>query len=243
MIETKFSPQRQKTPKFSKTNLHQASSSEAQTAAKSLRRACAMGLFAPADLLVTLAASATWLGVLHSCDVLQYVSSASASGLSMAAAAVSSSHLLYAAVWFAPHRFTRAATRGSLRYLGSNAVGVFAVLVGAAKSLQQAAPLGLALAATECGRSQSARSPYTFYTFYTFYPEQPLPCTILPFELASIPGLFCEVMGSTQPVQWLAATVLVSVGQILNAAIYAAIGRDGVYYGFKLGRPVPWCTG
>ena len=24
--------------------------------------------------------------------------------------------------------------------------------------------------------------------------------------------------------------------------MYAAIGNDGVYYGFKLGRSVPWCT-
>ena len=32
------------------------------------------------------------------------------------------------------------------------------------------------------------------------------------------------------------------VGQGLNVAMYAAIGNDGVYYGFKLGRSVPWCT-
>lgn len=31
--------------------------------------------------------------------------------------------------------------------------------------------------------------------------------------------------------------------QILNAGIYAAIGKAGVYYGFKLGRKVPWHTG
>lgn len=31
--------------------------------------------------------------------------------------------------------------------------------------------------------------------------------------------------------------------QVLNVAIYRAIGRDGVYYGFKLGRPVPWHSG
>merc|ERR1711879_139067 len=32
-------------------------------------------------------------------------------------------------------------------------------------------------------------------------------------------------------------------GQILNIGIYNAIGADGVYYGCKLGRPVPWATG
>jgi hypothetical protein len=36
---------------------------------------------------------------------------------------------------------------------------------------------------------------------------------------------------------------LVLAGQVLNAATYAAIGRDGVYYGCRFGRPVPWHTG
>ncbi|KAJ1463282.1 hypothetical protein M885DRAFT_556994 [Pelagophyceae sp. CCMP2097] len=34
---------------------------------------------------------------------------------------------------------------------------------------------------------------------------------------------------------------LAGAGQVLNGAMYAAIGNDGVYYGFKLGRAVPWC--
>ena len=35
---------------------------------------------------------------------------------------------------------------------------------------------------------------------------------------------------------------LLLAGQVLNIAIYQAIGADGVYYGFKLGRPVPWSS-
>ena len=31
--------------------------------------------------------------------------------------------------------------------------------------------------------------------------------------------------------------------QVLNISIYRAIGKKGVYYGFKLGSPVPWHTG
>ena len=31
--------------------------------------------------------------------------------------------------------------------------------------------------------------------------------------------------------------------QVLNVAIYRAIGTRGVYYGFKLGQPVPWNSG
>ena len=38
-------------------------------------------------------------------------------------------------------------------------------------------------------------------------------------------------------------TQLFLVGQLLNAAIYNAIGKAGVYYGYKIGVPVPWCTG
>ena len=38
------------------------------------------------------------------------------------------------------------------------------------------------------------------------------------------------------------AAILMIAGQILNVAIYYRIGDDGVYYGFKLGRTVPWCT-
>ena len=38
------------------------------------------------------------------------------------------------------------------------------------------------------------------------------------------------------------AVTLFLVGQGLNAAIYKAIGRDGVYYGFKLGAKVKWST-
>ena len=41
---------------------------------------------------------------------------------------------------------------------------------------------------------------------------------------------------------WCVFAGYLAVGQTLNAAMYAAIGNDGVYYGFKLGRPVAWCT-
>jgi methylene-fatty-acyl-phospholipid synthase len=35
----------------------------------------------------------------------------------------------------------------------------------------------------------------------------------------------------------------VVIGQGLNAAIYRAIGKAGVYYGYRLGESVPWVTG
>ena len=38
--------------------------------------------------------------------------------------------------------------------------------------------------------------------------------------------------------QWLAFLVLSALGQALNVGIYKAIGKKGVYYGFKLGEEV-----
>lgn len=36
---------------------------------------------------------------------------------------------------------------------------------------------------------------------------------------------------------------LVLLGAHLNAAVYGKIGANGVYYGFKMGKHVPWVTG
>eukprot|EP00878_Enallax_costatus_P008331 GHUV01008709.1.p2 GENE.GHUV01008709.1~~GHUV01008709.1.p2 ORF type:complete len:196 (+),score=8.20 GHUV01008709.1:519-1106(+) len=44
-------------------------------------------------------------------------------------------------------------------------------------------------------------------------------------------------------VQFLAFLLLVGYGQSLNVGIFQAIGHDGVYYGFKLGKQIPWVTG
>ena len=35
----------------------------------------------------------------------------------------------------------------------------------------------------------------------------------------------------------------VAVGQLLNAAVYGAIGEAGVYYGTRLGKDIPWVVG
>lgn len=45
------------------------------------------------------------------------------------------------------------------------------------------------------------------------------------------------------PLQLTLGVQLVIFGQILNLAVYHAIGQDGVYYGCRYGRPVTWCTG
>ena len=40
-----------------------------------------------------------------------------------------------------------------------------------------------------------------------------------------------------------AGALLLTIGQTLNVAVYRALGGDGVYYGARLGRVVPWVHG
>lgn len=39
------------------------------------------------------------------------------------------------------------------------------------------------------------------------------------------------------------AALLIGVGQALNLAVFARLGRDGTFYGVRFGREVPWVTG
>jgi hypothetical protein len=42
---------------------------------------------------------------------------------------------------------------------------------------------------------------------------------------------------------WVVAMLAIAAGQVLNIAVYRALGLDGVYYGVKLGYPIPWYQG
>lgn len=44
-------------------------------------------------------------------------------------------------------------------------------------------------------------------------------------------------------VRFLIFVVFFAIGQALNAGIYKAIGIDGVYYGCRLGKTIPWYNG
>jgi methylene-fatty-acyl-phospholipid synthase len=57
------------------------------------------------------------------------------------------------------------------------------------------------------------------------------------------PRGLCIHLNQVSLLQWLAFLILVCYGQSLNVGIFQAIGHDGVYYGFKLGRKIPWVTG
>jgi len=43
--------------------------------------------------------------------------------------------------------------------------------------------------------------------------------------------------------QWVTAVQCFFIGQLFNYSIYQAIGKNGVYYGARLGATIPWCEG
>jgi hypothetical protein len=154
--------------------------------------------FSLLDLVVALAGIGAWFAVVD--PSLVGISPTVAVGpFAAAAVGISTSHVLYALVWFNSDRFAAVC-----RSAKQSPVEVFGLLVLLAKCIQQGSLL-LWLASV-------AISPFT------------------------------AVM-EAESSHWVLAAVLMGLGQTLNAAIYAAIGKDGVYYGFKLGAPVPWCDG
>lgn len=131
--------------------------------------------------------------------------------------AMAAPHCLYAYIWDYPESFKQHAAHMPLRVLGSHAVAVMEKLVLGLKALQ----LGAVLAWCEWG--------------------------LLPVcGAGALPGDSLAVVSavrSAAPARWILGLGLLIPGQALNLGIYKAIGADGVYYGCKLGRSVPWATG
>ena len=68
------------------------------------------------------------------------------------------------------------------------------------------------------------------------------------FQFGSMFGFYFSVgplpaVASISLFRWVLGLQLMLLGQMLNAAIYNAIGKAGVYYGYRLGVTVPWVTG
>jgi len=94
----------------------------------------------------------------------------------------------------------------------------------------------------------SSRHTYTHIQTHTNSLPLP-PSTVLQFTATTLwfwvirPGGLCFSLDNVELATWLAFLLLVAFGQALNVGIYKAIGKTGVYYGFKLGKKVPWVTG
>lgn len=54
--------------------------------------------------------------------------------------------------------------------------------------------------------------------------------------------LFISDLYQTSWKRWCVTLMLGTMGQFLNATVYYQIGIDGVYYGCKLGKEIPWNT-
>eukprot|EP00933_Yihiella_yeosuensis_P049990 TRINITY_DN47754_c0_g1_i1.p1 TRINITY_DN47754_c0_g1~~TRINITY_DN47754_c0_g1_i1.p1 ORF type:complete len:221 (+),score=36.45 TRINITY_DN47754_c0_g1_i1:199-861(+) len=132
--------------------------------------------------------------------------------------AMAASHMFYAYVWDHPEDFTRRASKVPLKILGNHAVEVMEKIVLGLKALQ----FGAVLAWCEWGLlpvcGAGAREGGGFAVV--------------------------EAVRSASPARWMLGVGFFLIpGQMLNLGIYKAIGVDGVYYGCKLGRPVPWASG
>ena len=137
----------------------------------------------------------------------------------LAAAAISTSHVLYAAVWYFPCRFASASSQLAPR---ATPVAAFSALVTLAKIVQNVGLLwwaGGLLAAAEAA-----------------------PLSAGPPSVAAAAVALLRALASATAARWSAALLLIGCGQLLNVSIYRAIGADGVYYGFELGAPVPWSS-
>jgi len=161
------------------------------------------------DLAVLGGGLALWLYALEGRSLLWLSSLRTMSGVLLpgwwaTAAAISTTHVLYAFIWYNPKVFTDICARVPLRLLGDHPVEVFHHLVVLLKGLQQLAAVAL-------------------------------------FADCSMTKLVSMLLATTW-VEWCIVAALMAVGQSLNVAIYNAIGKDGVYFGFKLARHVPWST-
>ena len=59
----------------------------------------------------------------------------------------------------------------------------------------------------------------------------------------NVAALYSHLTTNVTYTGWIMLVAWLTVGQALNLGIYYAIGKVGVYYGFKMGHNVPWATG
>ena len=146
---------------------------------------------------------------------------------------------------------------------------IAAALSAAAAPVLAAAAQGLAgkdvALALTCGALASSSLLYTFIwrtpaSFATLVAPRD-PCTamlwlsaaikaaqfagiahLMDYDAPAAAGRVAALAASSPQVVGVALLVLL-LGQHLNASVYAALGTEGVYYGARFGRVIPWCKG
>ena len=167
-------------------------------------------------------------------------------------AALASPHLLYALVWLHPAPWRSVFGKRAVPALEAGA------LVG--KGEFSVGPAAAMLAVAHCGprerRTADQRLPHALCAFHVHTgggmlenrPPTPSPLRPSVAQFWAAAAWWTARGGSlspagTPPAHVAAGLLLVVVGQVLNAAVYRTIGGDGVYYGARLGRVVPWVHG
>jgi len=175
--------------------------------------------FSAQDVAALVGGLSLYLAAIRACGDLAYASFERVPTLEFAVAAfgVSSSYLVYALVWFNTKAFIAGCKRVPLRLLGTSPIGVFQTLVLLFKLVQELVLIG--------------------YVAYVLGADLTEPASIYGVLKPLVLGFAADVPRVAT------AAVLILAGQTLNAGIYAAIGKNGVYYGFKLGAIVPWVSG
>jgi hypothetical protein len=136
-----------------------------------------------------------------------------------AVAALAVERMCYTVLWLFPRTITRVCAECRVQPVNA-IVAVFA----ANKVIQLAAFLGFRLlVAAAAERDDDA-------------PRRDARLGGCPF--ASSDGALALALA---PWRAIVGVALCALGQTLNLATYAAIGKDGVYYGCRYGREVPWC--
>lgn len=129
-------------------------------------------------------------------------------------AVLSTPHIVYMFIWWAPNRFAELATSTGLgNYLSrGHPPNLMHFFVTRLKAVQFITVILWRLHANGIDK-------------YTLVPAD----------------LF-HIFDNTSPLRLAAGIAFLVAGQTLNVGVYNAIGKDGVNYGFKLGAPGPWVT-
>ena len=147
--------------------------------------------------------------------------------------ALSLERIVYTIVWLFPNHFVHFAQYGALRHVGRTPLDVIVFLFSINKVITHP-PI------------HSHTHTHTYSFTHPSFTDALAPTQV--FQIGSIFGYFFHIGPLPSPseislLRWVLGLQLFIVGQGLNFAIYRAIGKSGVYYGFKIGVPVPWCTG
>lgn len=137
----------------------------------------------------------------------------------VAVAALAVERICYTVLWLFPRPIARVCAECRVH----NPVNAIVAVFAANKAIQLAAFLGFRFLVDDASRRDDARV-----------------LVGCPFASPEDGALF--TLKAVAPWRLIVGVAFCALGQTLNLATYAAIGKDGVYYGCRYGVEVPWCA-